>query len=119
VFRRLTIEIDLNFGLEMLGTQTQPAAPQAPHDGVVLRSRNTDALLPTHLSMRRQDYSRVSPGSQGSTNGPGSGMSNQRASGCESVRVTTSTHTCLPAASPSTLCMGFSLCIRGCAANAA
>lgn len=64
----------MNFGLELLGTQTQPAAPQAPREGVDLRSRNTEAWIPTDLSMRRQDDSRAP---HGPANRSQAGTSNQ------------------------------------------
>ncbi|KAF2681623.1 hypothetical protein K458DRAFT_309074 [Lentithecium fluviatile CBS 122367] len=71
----------INFGLELLGTQTTPAAPQQPRDAVDLRLRNAEAFFPADLSGQRQAFSRVSPQS---ASGPGSGKSNQRARGRKS-----------------------------------
>lgn len=67
-FRGLNITIDFSFGLELLGTQTRPAAPQLANEAVDLRLRNAEPWAPNgvgNLSVHGRAHSRVAPGSAG------------------------------------------------------
>lgn len=87
------METDVNFGLELIGTQPQPAAPQRSQlSGADLRLRNAETWVPVNLEpgipQARQDVSRVGSGRSGPQGSAGT---------CTQVgRLTHSVLFCLP-----------------------